>query len=175
MAQLYHTVYWMELPLLYLLAGLFLAGWTAVGFWGRRYPRCVRWSCRALLPVPLLLVYLATLWGRTAGEYTHYIYPLEVLFLEGFTEEFFRQFTLNTLLFIPFGAVMAYALPQRVSRRVAVTVALGLAVSLAVELTQLWGRWGHFQTDDLLYNMLGSFLGALPCWAVYHRRIKQYS
>ena len=166
MSQLYHTVYFMNIPLLYLLAAGFLAGWTGMEFLSRRRPRLFRWGCRGLIPVALWLIYCATLWKREPGVHTHYPFPLEVLFLEGFTEDFARQFTLNTLLFVPFGAVVSGALPTGVRRRVLVTVLVGLGVSLTVELVQLFGRMGHFQTDDLLCNVLGSFLGALPCWAI---------
>ncbi|MBQ8683166.1 MAG: VanZ family protein [Clostridia bacterium] len=161
MNQLYFFVYYMDLPLLYLLAVLLLGGWTAASaFCGRRYPRFWRWLCTGLVPVCLYLVYAGTLRGRLPGEHQHFFIPFQVLFTTDDFAQVFRETTLNTLLFAPLGAVLPFALPlKKPAQRIWAVAGIALAVSLTVEILQASLRVGHFQTDDLFLNVLGCLIG----------------
>ena len=65
----------------------------------------------------------------------------------------------NVLLFIPFGFLLAYIFPGIKSGLKAAVI--GLAVSLLIETTQYLTGCGYAQTDDLLTNMLGAWIGYL--------------
>ena len=68
-------------------------------------------------------------------------------------------FYLNILLFVPFGFLLH--LPPRE------TIILGFLFSLAIEISQLISGLGMFETDDLITNTLGTWIGILA----YRRRI----
>ncbi len=64
---------------------------------------------------------------------------------------------LNTAVFIPWGFLLpAIYKPFRKFRWV---LAAGLGMSLIIEVTQLLGRIGVFESDDLIFNTLGTILG----------------
>lgn len=60
---------------------------------------------------------------------------------------------LNVLLFVPFGFLLH--LPPRK------TVFFGFLFSLTIEVIQLVTRLGMFETDDLMTNTLGAWLGTV--------------
>ena len=65
----------------------------------------------------------------------------------------------NILLFIPFGFLLPLALPF--FRRWQRTVYASLTVSCGLEFFQMITQRGFCQTDDILTNVLGGFLGFL--------------
>lgn len=67
--------------------------------------------------------------------------------------------TLNTLVFIPWGVLLPVLYsPFRKFRWI---LAAGFGLSLAIESTQYIGKMGIFETDDLIFNTLGTILGFL--------------
>ena len=91
-------------------------------------------------------------------------------FLAGKDLEVLRAFWMNVLLFVPGGVFLSGALPEKDPERpflsallsTAVTSGVCLCLSLAAESAQLAFRLGRFETDDLIANGLGGFLGACP-------------
>ncbi|MBQ9859784.1 MAG: VanZ family protein [Clostridia bacterium] len=155
MSALYQWVYYMNLPLLILLGVGLLAVWTALSLALPR--RAWRWVCAALVPLCLYLVYAGTLRGRGVGEYENYFIPFQVVVLHGLSAQYIREFVLNCVLFAPLGATLSFALP-----RWWLCLPSAAVISLAVEILQASLRVGYFQTDDLLCNLLGTLVGALP-------------
>ena len=68
---------------------------------------------------------------------------------------------LNVLLFIPFGFLLR--LPPWKS------LMIGFLFSLAIEIAQLISGLGMFETDDLLTNTLGTWIGTV----IYQKRIQE--
>jgi glycopeptide antibiotics resistance protein len=65
----------------------------------------------------------------------------------------------NIVLFIPFGALVAIAVgPKR--PRVLLSFFLGLLLSIAIELIQLQLPTRTTDVDDVIFNTIGTFLGA---------------
>ena len=62
----------------------------------------------------------------------------------------------NLILFIPFGFLLCGATDQPRTSRI---LLLGLLLSLSIELCQLLFRLGWFEVDDILHNVLGTYLG----------------
>ena len=67
--------------------------------------------------------------------------------------------TLNTLVFIPWGVLLPVL--YRPFRKFRWILAAGFGLSLSIEVTQLIGKMGIFETDDLIFNTLGTILGFL--------------
>ena len=62
----------------------------------------------------------------------------------------------NLILFIPFGFLLCGATDQPRTSRI---LLLGFLLSLSIELCQLFFRLGWFEVDDILHNVLGTYLG----------------
>ena len=62
----------------------------------------------------------------------------------------------NLILFIPFGFLLCGATDQPRTSRI---LLLGFLLSLSIELCQLLFRLGWFEVDDILHNVLGTYLG----------------
>lgn len=116
-------------------------------------------------------LYLLTLGGRTAGPArTAKLEPLwsyrESLVLFGGTPgvsnaSLLAEIILNILLFVPLGALLAFAWPMRFRglRGAALVAAVGAGCSTAIELSQLVFRLGLLEFDDVMNNTLGACAG----------------
>ena len=74
----------------------------------------------------------------------------------------------NLILFMPFGFLL-YAVADQ--PRTARILLFGFLLSLAIELCQLFFRLGWFEVDDILHNVLGTYLGI----CLYRRAVKRTS
>ena len=74
----------------------------------------------------------------------------------------------NLILFIPFGFLL-YAVTDQ--PRMVRILLFGFLLSLAIELCQLFFRLGWFEVDDILHNVLGTYLGI----CLYRRAVKRTS
>ena len=74
----------------------------------------------------------------------------------------------NLILFMPFGFLL-YAVTDQ--PRTARILMFGFLLSLAIELCQLFFRLGWFEVDDILHNVLGTYLGI----CLYRRAVKRTS
>ena len=74
----------------------------------------------------------------------------------------------NLILFIPFGFLLCGATDQPRTSRI---LLLGFLLSLSIELCQLLFRLGWFEVDDILHNVLGTYLGI----RLYRRTVKRIS
>lgn len=155
-------------------------------------PERFRSIMRLLLPAYLLLNLYFTLLMREPGEdYPIILTPLHSYFailgwdiqelsalrqiLQGawnepaaLTLEPLIGIIQNIVLFIPFGFLLCGATDQPRTSRI---LLLGFLLSLSIELCQLLFRLGWFEVDDVLHNVLGTYLGI----CLYRRAIKRNS
>lgn len=143
-------------------------------------PERFRSVIRLLLPAYLLLNLYFTLLMREPGEdYPIILTPLRSYFavlgwdiqsfpvvgqlLQGsweepiaFAFESLIGIVQNLILFMPFGFLLCGATDQPRTSRI---LLLGFLLSLSIELCQLFFRLGWFEVDDILHNVLGTYLG----------------
>lgn len=69
---------------------------------------------------------------------------------------------MNVFLFFPLGLTLSNALPRRWNcwLRIIVTVLAGCVLSAGIEYAQYRFALGMAETDDVICNTLGAFLGA---------------
>lgn len=155
-------------------------------------PEQFRSVLRLLLPAYLLLNLYFTLLMREPGEdYPIILTPLHSYFsilgwdiqefsalrqiLQGawnepaaLTLEPLIGIVQNLILFMPFGFLL-YAVTDQ--PRTARILLFGFLLSLSIELCQLFFRLGWFEVDDILHNVLGTYLGI----RLYRRTVKRTS
>lgn len=155
-----HRIYVMEPRTLCLLLMLALAGWTALC---RQLPAKMRGILNALLfCVAVGTILCATLLLRTPGTYTAVLTPFAALAAARQQSELYREMMMNVFLFFPLGLTLSNALPQgwHFWRRLALTTLTGCILSAGIEYAQYRFALGVAETDDVICNTLGAFVGA---------------
>ncbi len=119
----------------------------------------------------LLFAWIAfiTLFERTAGEYPLVIRPFASLAAAKEQPELYRSMLMNVFLYFPLGLTLSNALPQtwNLWGRVAFTTALCCVLSALIEYAQYRYALGVAETDDVLCNTMGAFLGACSLLIVH--------
>ncbi len=98
------------------------------------------------------------------GQLLHGVWEYPIVF----TFEPLIGIVQNLILFMPFGFLL-YAVTDQ--PRTARILLFGFLLSLAIELCQLFFRLGWFEVDDILHNVLGTYLGI----CLYRRAVKRTS
>lgn len=115
-----------------------------------------------LLSGYLILVSFITLLRRTPGAQIHYVLiPFHNYFdpYGGVNQKVILYSFLNMLLFVPYGAIVAFLIKEKSSKfRIMLT---GFFLSGLIEITQFVTRRGTFETEDLIFNTVGTYLGVL--------------
>ena len=102
-----------------------------------------------------------TVSGRAPGGDTQVsLIPFISFFYAKKQPEFYRTLYMNMALFMPLGLSLPFALPEKVRHKVLLTVAAGFILSVSVEAFQFFFSAGRCETDDVLMNTLGAFVGA---------------
>lgn len=75
--------------------------------------------------------------------------------------EMYRSMFMNLFLFFPWGLTLPYVFPGKWKRKVLITLFLTLAFSVLIEYLQYYYHLGRAETDDVICNTLGAFIGTL--------------
>ena len=115
-----------------------------------------------LCSITALTILYATILTRTPGDYK----PILTLFAT-FTAalqqpELYREMLMNVFLFFPLGLTLSNALPRKWHRwgRIALTTLVGCILSAGIEYAQYRYALGLAETDDVICNTLGAFIGS---------------
>ncbi len=146
---------------------LALAAWGAlpahVG--ARRW----RWGNLALMLLMTAAILYATLFSRAEGDTGLILTPFASLTAARQQPELYREMLMNVFLFFPLGLTLSNALPRRWHRwgRIILTTLIGCALSAGIEYAQYRYALGLAETDDVICNTLGAFLGAASLLAAH--------
>lgn len=143
-----------------LLMLLAFAGWTVLC-------NCLRAKVRIAVNVILFcvsaaIILHATLLSRTPGTYAAVLTPFAALAAARQQPELYREMLMNVFLFFPLGLTLSNALPRRWHRwlRIALTTLTGCILSAGIEYAQYRFALGMAETDDVICNTLGAFVGS---------------
>lgn len=124
------------------------------------------WCITALLMLYILGILTITVFTREVRD----DYSIRLTFLYGIRNAShiggaFVRALLNLALFVPMGFLFSWRFRGKL--RIVKGTAAAFTLSLIIECTQLIGRLGNFETDDLLFNTIGGMLGGvlLVIWA----------
>lgn len=110
----------------------------------------------------VMAIFCITIMGRSTGERTLILKPFASLAAARTQSEAYRELLMNIFLFFPFGLTLSNALPQSWGRwqRIGLTVITGLLLSAGIEYTQYRFALGVAETDDVICNTIGAFIGS---------------
>ena len=109
-----------------------------------------------------IAILYTTILSRTPGVREVILTPFAALRSAGANPERFRSAFMNVFLFFPLGLSLSNALPRRWHRwgRIALTTSAACLFSIAIEYTQYHYALGLAETDDVICNTLGAFIGS---------------
>lgn len=145
----------------------------ALAAWGTLPARvgARRWRCGNLVLVLLMTaaILYATLFSRAEGSTGLILTPFASLTAARQQPELYREMLMNVFLFFPLGLTLSNALPRKWHRwlRIALTTLVGCLLSAGIEYAQYRCALGLAETDDVICDTLGAFLGAASLLAAH--------
>ena len=162
-----HYIYTRSFISIITFMALALAAWGAmpVRVGARRW----RWGNLALMLLVAAAILYATLFSRAEGGTGLILTPFASLTAARVQPELYREMLMNVFLFFPLGLTLSNALPRKWHRwgRIILTTLVGCALSAGIEYAQYRCALGLAETDDVICNTLGAFLGAASLLAAH--------
>ena len=123
----------------------------------------------ALACAAAFIILYATILTRTPGVPAVIPTPFAALTAARVQPELYREMLLNVFLFFPLGLTLSNALPRKWHRwlRIILTTLVGCILSAGIEYAQYRYALGLAETDDVICNTLGAFLGAASLLAAH--------
>lgn len=117
----------------------------------------------ALACAAVFIILYATILTRTPEIPEVILTPLATFIAARQQPELYREMLMNVFLFFPLGLTLSNALPRKWHRwgKIALTTLVGCALSAGIEYAQYRCALGLAETDDVICNTLGAFLGAV--------------
>lgn len=114
------------------------------------------------------LIYFFAVFGRRSWDC--YRYKLEVgwsyqYWMETGDISTLEEILLNIIIFIPVGILAAYIVKRW---KLIKPLCLGILLTVTIECLQLVMRTGYFEFDDMINNVLGVGIGAIPVAGYYY-------
>ena len=123
----------------------------------------------ALCFIAAFIILYATILTRSVGVSEAILAPFASLTAARQQPELYREMLMNVFLFFPLGLTLSNALPRKWHRwgKIALTTLVGCALSAGIEYAQYRCALGLAETDDVICNTLGAFLGAASLLAAH--------
>ena len=127
----------------------------------------------------VIAILYATILNRTPGNYELILTPFAALSAARQQPELYREMLMNIFLFFPLGLTLSNALPRKWNRwlRIILTTLVGCILSAGIEYAQYRYALGLAETDDVICNTLGAFIGSTslliaPAIEKYRERVR---
>ena len=123
----------------------------------------------ALACAAAFIILYATILTRTPEIPEVILTPLATFIAARQQPELYREMLMNVFLFFPLGLTLSNALPRKWHRwlRIILTTLIGCILSAGIEYAQYRCALGLAETDDVICNTLGAFLGAVSLLAAH--------
>lgn len=177
MINMLHYIYSRSFISIITFMALALTAWGALP--ARVGARRWRWGNLVLVLLITAAVLYATLFSRAEGSTGLILAPFASLTAARIQPEIYREMLMNVFLFFPLGLTLSNALPRKWHRwlRIILTTLIGYALSAGIEYAQYRYALGLAETDDMICNTLGAFIGAAslliaPAIEKYRERVR---
>ena len=155
-----HYIYSRSFISVIIFMALALAAWGALP--ARVGARRWRWGNLVLVLLMTAAILYATLFSRAEGSTGLILTPFASLTAARQQPELYREMLMNVFLFFPLGLTLSNALPRKWHRwlRIILTTLIGCILSAGIEYAQYRCALGLAETDDVICNTLGAFIGS---------------
>ena len=155
-----HYIYSRSFISVIIFMALALTAWGALP--ARVGARRWRWGNLVLVLLMTAAILYATLFSRAEGSTGLILTPFASLTAARQQPELYREMLMNVFLFFPLGLTLSNALPRKWHRwlRIILTTLIGCILSAGIEYAQYRCALGLAETDDVICNTLGAFIGS---------------
>lgn len=156
-----NIIYCRNLFLLFILTFVFIILYAVLNVVFKNF-KIIRAIGFAGATISLLGILSFTVFGREVAAYNIELRPFYSFFMAKIEPEYYRTLFMNSLLYVPFGLFLPYLLSSKYKKSsAAVTVLISFAIATIIEGLQYLCSVGVCETDDVIFNTLGAFFGAL--------------
>lgn len=156
-----HFIYAQPPLLIIFLMAVALALW---GYLATKIHMTLHWRRGNLILSILMAIAIlyTTILSRSEGNTGLVLTPFAALAAARQQPELYREMLMNVFLFFPLGLTLSNALPRKWHRwlRISLTTLTGCILSAGIEYAQYRFALGMAETDDVICNTLGAFVGA---------------
>lgn len=131
------------------------------GYYGYKANRKKGWQLAngSLCVLMIIGILGATIFTRSVGTRELILMPFRSFAEVKEQPELYRSMLMNVFLFFYYGLTIPFILPDRVSHKLVLSVITGMLFSIIIEFLQFVFHLGRCETDDVIMNTLGTFLG----------------
>lgn len=160
MINMLHYIYSRSFISVITSMALALAAWGTLP--ARVRARRWRWGNLVLVLLTTAAIFYATLFSRAEGSTGLILTPFASLTAAQVQPELYREMLMNVFLFFPLGLTLSNALPRKWHRwgKIILTTLIGCILSAGIEYVQYRCALGLAETDDVICNTLGAFIGS---------------
>lgn len=160
MINMLHYIYSRSFISVITFMALALAAWGTLP--ARVRARRWRWGNLVLVLLTTAAIFYATLFSRAEGSTGLILTPFASLTAAQVQPELYREMLMNVFLFFPLGLTLSNALPRKWHRwgKIILTTLIGCILSAGIEYVQYRCALGLAETDDVICNTLGAFIGS---------------
>ena len=153
-------IYALPLHMVIILMLALLIAWAMLSLHQNQRKRSI--INAVLCSITALIILYATILTRTPGDYKPILTPFATFTAALQQPELYREMLMNVFLFFPLGLTLSNALPRKWHRwlRIILTTLVGCALSAGIEYAQYRYALGLAETDDVICNTLGAFIGS---------------
>lgn len=115
------------------------------------------------------VLYFMTVFGRRTWSYYRYNFEIGWSYrhcIETGDISMLKEILLNILIFVPVGILAAYVTKER---KFIKPICLGIMITVTIECLQLIMCVGYFEFDDMINNVIGVVIGAIPVAGYYYK------
>ena len=116
---------------------------------------------RTALLLSTAVVTYSTVLRRKVTQSVIILQPFNCLRPENFMHETIRMLLMNALMFLPFGMFAPFAFEKTGKRSLLRALVAGVFFAVFIEVLQYVLKRGTFETDDIIMNSLGCWLGTV--------------
>lgn len=158
---MFTKIYCQDLFLLFFLAAIFVIAYAVFNVVFKNF-KILRAIGFVGATISLFGILSFTVFGREVATYNIELRPFYSFVMAKIYPEYYRTVFMNSLLFVPFGTFLPYLLSSKYKKsNVAVTVLISFAISIIIESLQYLCSIGVCETDDVIFNTVGAFVGTL--------------
>lgn len=116
---------------------------------------------RCLVIGMILIIFVLTISSRNADVTEVQWTPFHSFVEAKIQPEIYRSMLMNVFLFFPLGLTMPHALPEKWKHNALLTIIFACVLSIVIEYLQYHFHLGRAETDDVICNTLGCFIGTI--------------
>lgn len=161
---IYQVFYGQPLSKIIFLMTVLVFTWLKLEIWiTARHGKKVLWkiSNRWLCMGIIVVIFAITVSSRNTGMAQIQWIPLHFLKEAKQQPEIYRSMLMNVFLFFPLGLTMPHALPEKWKHNALLTIIFACILSIVIEYLQYHFHLGRAETDDVICNTLGCFIGTI--------------